>query len=153
MSRSARAGALTCTRSPPQLVEDEGTALRHLAAAAAGPDAELAHRLEQQAERKAAGQCMESAAAAMVSASRLSPARPEREERLLRAVDWMLAAGDAAQARAHAGEVAGFAEGARRYSIVGQLASLDGRVEEAHGAVRPGVGRAATPRRTRCSPR
>ena len=69
---------------------------------------------------------------AMVSASRLSPARPEREERLLRAVDWMLAAGDAAQARAHAGEVAGFAEGARRYSIVGQLASLDGRVEEAN---------------------
>jgi DNA-binding CsgD family transcriptional regulator len=113
------------------LVEDESTALRHLAAAAAGPDADLAHRLEQLAERKAAGQCMESAAMAMVSASRLSPGRPEREERLLRAVDWMLAAGDAAQARAHAGEVAGFAEGARRYSIVGQLASFDGRIEEA----------------------
>jgi len=114
-----------------ELVEDEGAALRHLAAAAAGPDADLAQRLERQAESKAAGQCMESAAMAMVSASRLSPGRPEREERLLRAVDWMLAAGDAAQARAHAGEVAGFAEGARRYSIVGQLASLDGRVEEA----------------------
>jgi len=114
-----------------ELVEDEGASLRHLAAAAAGPDAELAQRLEQQAESKAAGQCMESAAMAMVSASRLSPARPEREERLLRAVDWMLAAGDAAQARSHAAEVAGFAEGARRYSIVGQLASLDGRVEEA----------------------
>jgi DNA-binding CsgD family transcriptional regulator len=113
------------------LVEDEGMALRHLAAAAAGPDADLAQRLEQLAELKAAGQCMESAAMAMVSASRLSPARPDREERLLRAVDWMLAAGDAAQARAHAGEVAGFAEGARRYSIVGQLASLDGRIEEA----------------------
>ena len=115
-----------------QLVEDEGASLRHLAAAAAGPDADLAQRLEDQAENKAAGQCMESAAMAMVSASRLSPARPEREERLLRAVDWMLAAGDAAQARAHAGEVAGFAEGARRFSIVGQLASLDGRVEEAN---------------------
>jgi ATP/maltotriose-dependent transcriptional regulator MalT len=114
-----------------ELVEDVGMSLRHLAAAAAGPDAELAQRLEQLAESKAAGQCMESAAMAMVSASRLSPARAEREERLLRAVDWMLAAGDAAQARAHAGEVAGFAEGARRYSIVGQLASLDGRVEEA----------------------
>ncbi len=114
-----------------ELVEDEATALRHLAAAAAGPDAELARRLEQLAESKAAGQCMESAAVALVSASRLSVARSEREERLLRAVDWMLAAGDAAQARAHANEVAGFAEGARRYSIVGQLASLDGRVEEA----------------------
>ena len=113
------------------LVEEESTALRHLAAAAAGPDADLAERLERHAESKAAGQCMESAAMAMVSASRLSPGRPEREERLLRAVDWMLAAGDAAQARAHAGEVAGFAEGARRYSIVGQLASLDGRVDEA----------------------
>lgn len=115
-----------------QLVEDDGASLRHLAAAAAGPDTALAQRLEHQAESKAAGQCMESAAMAMVSASRLSPARPEREERLLRAVDWMLAAGDAAQARAHAGEVAGFAEGARRYSIVGQLASLGGRVEEAN---------------------
>ena len=114
-----------------ELVEDEDVSLRHLAAAAAGPDADLARRLEALAESKAAGQCLESAAIAMVAASRLSPARAEREERLLRAVDWMLAAGDAAQARAFAEEVAGFAEGARRYSIVGQLASLDGRVDEA----------------------
>ena len=90
---------------------------------------------------------------AMVSASRLSPARPEREERLLRAVDWMLAAGDAAQARAHAGEVAGFAEGARRFSIVGQLASLDGRDRGGARSCSRRRGRAATPRRTRCSPR
>ena len=114
-----------------ELVEDEDVALRHLAAAAAGPDADLARRLEALAESKAAGQCLESAATGMVAASRLSPARAEREERLLRAVDWMLAAGDAAQARAFAAEVAGFADGARRYSIVGQLASLDGRVDEA----------------------
>ena len=136
-----------------QLVEDEGASLRHLAAAAAGPDADLAQRLEHQAENKAAGQCMESAAMAMVSASRLSPARPEREERLLRAVDWMLAAGDAAQARAHAGEVAGFAEGARRYSIVGQLGFARRARRGGERAVRAGVGDAATPKRTRCSPR
>jgi DNA-binding CsgD family transcriptional regulator len=113
------------------LVEDEGTALRHLAAAAAGPDADLARRLEALAEHKAASQCVESAAIAMVAASRLSASRSEREERLLRAVNWMLTAGDAAQARAFAEEVAGFADGPRRDSIVGQLASLEGRVDEA----------------------
>jgi predicted ATPase len=113
------------------LVEDEGSSLRHLAAAAAGPDAELARRLEALAERKAAAHSLESAAVAMVSAARLSAGRPEREERLLRAVDWMLVAGDAAQARAFAEEVAGFAEGPRRSSILGQLAELEGRVDEA----------------------
>jgi DNA-binding CsgD family transcriptional regulator/tetratricopeptide (TPR) repeat protein len=113
------------------LIEEEGSSLRHLAAAAAGPDADLARRLEALAERKAAGHSFQSAALAMVAAARLSASRAEREERLLRAVDGMLVAGDAAQARAFAEEIAGFAEGPRRSSILGQLAELEGRVDEA----------------------
>jgi DNA-binding CsgD family transcriptional regulator/tetratricopeptide (TPR) repeat protein len=113
------------------VVEDEGASLRHLAAAAPGPDGELALRLEALAEQKAASHSLPSAALAMVAAARLSPAREEREERLLRAVDWLLVAGDAAQARAFAEQIAGFAEGPRRSSIQGQLAELEGHVDEA----------------------
>ena len=140
MTRSGPAGAPTCTRWPPSWSRTRARRCGISPRPPPAPTPSSRSGSSSWRSSKAAGQCMESAAMAMVSASRLSPARPEREERLLRAVDWMLAAGDAAQARAHAGEVAGFAEGARRYSIVGQLASLDGRIEEATRAVRPGVG-------------
>jgi len=113
------------------LVEDEAASLRHLAAAAAGPDAELAAKLDALAVRKAAGQSLEAGALAMVSAARLSAGRSEREERLLKAVDWMLVAGDVAQARAFAGEIAAFADGPRRSSILGQLAEFEGQVDTA----------------------
>ena len=113
------------------VVEDEAASLRHLAAAAAGPDAELADRLEDLAERAAAGHALQPAALAMVAASRLSAGRALREERLLRAVDWMLVVGDAAQARAFADEIAGFDDRPRRLSILGQFAELDGRIDEA----------------------
>jgi DNA-binding CsgD family transcriptional regulator len=113
------------------LVEDEGAALRHLAAASPGPDEELAARTERFAERKEAGHLLEVGAAAMVTASRLSGDRAQREQRLLRAVDWMLVAGDAAQARTFADEVLASADHARRYSVLGQLAELEGHADDA----------------------
>ena len=67
----------------------------------------------------------------MVSASRLSVTREAREARLLRAVDWMLVAGDVAHARAFAEEVAGFADSPRRSGILGQLAEFEGHIAEA----------------------
>ena len=114
-----------------ELAEDEASRLRHLAAAAAGPDDALAEQLEALAERKEEAHSLESAALAMVSASRLSADREAREARLLRAVDWMLVAGDVAHARAFASEVAGFAAGPRRSSILGQLAEFEGHIDEA----------------------
>jgi ATP/maltotriose-dependent transcriptional regulator MalT len=117
-------------------VDDEGASLRHLAAAATGPDAELALRFEVFAEALAGGRSLEPAALAMVKAARLSPRRAEREERLLRAVDWMLVAGDPGQARVFAEEVAACAPGPRRSSILGQLAALDGRLREAAALLR-----------------
>jgi len=113
------------------LVQDEAASLRHVAAAAVGPDEALALRLETFAERKADEHSLEVAALHMVTASRLSPARADHEERLLRAVDWMLVAGDAAQARVFAQQIAAFSEGPRRSSILGQLASLDGDLDVA----------------------
>ena len=117
--------------SAAHVIEDEASSLRHLAAAAAGPDTKLANRLAKLAERTAAGHALQPAALAMVAASRLSAGRAVREERLLRAVDWMLIVGDAAQARAFADEIAGFDDGPRRLSILGQFAELDGQIDEA----------------------
>jgi DNA-binding CsgD family transcriptional regulator len=114
-----------------EIVDDEWIALRHLAAAAPGYDAGLADRLAAFAERKEVGHALPVASLAMVTAARLSPDRAQREDRLLRAVDWMLVAGDAAHARAFAEDIAGFAEGPRRSSILGQLAELEGRIDEA----------------------
>jgi DNA-binding CsgD family transcriptional regulator len=114
-----------------ELAEDEASRLRHLAAAAAGPDDALADQLEALAEREEEAHTLQSAALAMVSASRLSVTREAREARLLRAVDWMLVAGDVAHARAFAAEVAAFAEGPRRSSILGQLAEFEGHIDEA----------------------
>ncbi len=113
------------------LVEHEGAVLRHQVAAATGPDDDLAQRLAAFAEGLAAEHSLESAAGAMVSASRLSSACAQREDRLLRAVDWMLTAGDHAQARVFAAEVAGFDDGPRRAGSLGQLAELEGNVDEA----------------------
>jgi DNA-binding CsgD family transcriptional regulator/tetratricopeptide (TPR) repeat protein len=113
------------------LAPDEAASLRHLAAAATGPDAALAERLATLAERTLAGRALETAAVAMVTASRLTPDRARREERLLRAVDWLLVAGDHAHARAFAEDIARCQDGPRRLSVLGQLAELEGRIDEA----------------------
>lgn len=115
-------------RSAAALVEDEAAALRHLAAAAVGPDDALAERLDAHA-----GRCHDrlQAASALVLASRLSAAREQREDRLVRAVDRMLLAGDAARAASHAAAVGACAPSARRDSVLGQLAMAGGHVREA----------------------
>ncbi|MDA0142355.1 helix-turn-helix transcriptional regulator, partial [Solirubrobacter deserti] len=110
------------------IAEDQAVALKHLAAAAAGPDAELADRLDAFARDRRE---RPDAASALLAASRLSPTVAQREDRLLRAVDWMLLAGEVAWARVHAGDVARCTITARRESILGQLAVAGDRVREA----------------------
>ena len=115
------------------VVEEEAAALRHLAAAAAGPDAALAARLDEFArgvrERP-------EAATALIAASRLSPTREQREDRLLRAADLMLLAGDAARARGLAEEIAACTSTARRESVLGQLDVAGDHVREAAARLR-----------------
>ena len=108
--------------------EDEAVALRHRAAAAPGPDERLAARFDELASR-----CDDRSgrAAALVVASRLSPERARREDRLLLAVDWMLLGGDLAQARGFAADVAACAPAARRDSVLARLAFTGDRVREA----------------------
>jgi len=115
-------------RGAAALAEDEHAELLHLAAAAAGPDGALAARLDSLAGRTRE---RPEAAAALLAASRVSPTRALREDRFVRAVDWMLLAGDAAQARGYTNEVAGCVPSARRDSVLGQLAIAGDRVREA----------------------
>jgi DNA-binding CsgD family transcriptional regulator len=114
-----------------RLMEDEGAALRHRVAAASAPDPQFAAELEAFAQREANSEAWASAAVALVEASRLSPARAQRESRLLQAVDAMVGAGDLAQASTFAGEIMGFAASAMRDAALGYLAIVCGRPSEA----------------------
>ena len=115
-----------------RLATDEGVALRHRSAAALGEDAALAADLAGYARREAARGAWGLAAGSLVRSSRLSPAGPEREQRLLEAVDRLLDSGDVTRAAALAGEVAACADGPYRRCILGRLAYLGGRPGEGY---------------------
>src|SRR4029450_2871468 len=114
-----------------EFVEDEGALLRHRVLAATPPNTELAAELEAFARREAAVGGWASAAWALVEGSNLSPTKDLREQRLLRAVDATIGAGDLMQAEAFARDVASFSRGAWREAALGYLAILRGRRDEA----------------------
>jgi DNA-binding CsgD family transcriptional regulator len=116
-----------------ELAEDEASSLRHRVAAAPTEDARLAADLAAFARREATRQAWASAAARLVSASRLSPARADRERLLLEAMENMYFAGDVAQASAYVEVVASFADSPRRHYVLALLALANGRVVEAEG--------------------
>jgi DNA-binding CsgD family transcriptional regulator len=114
-----------------EFVDEEGALLRHRVLAATPPDPALAAELEAFARREAAVGAWASAAWALVEGSSLSPDRAQREQRLLRAVDATIGAGDLLQAEAFARDVASFSRGAWRDAALGYLAVLRGRQAEA----------------------
>jgi DNA-binding CsgD family transcriptional regulator len=114
-----------------QLIEDEGTALRHRVAAAEPPDESLAEELSSFAEQQAAAGAWAGAASALVQASRLSAAKERREQWLLRALDAMVGSGDLVQASVFAEDVAGLGSGPLHDAALGYLAVLRGRPAEA----------------------
>ena len=118
------------------LVADPAAVLRHRVAAATVPDAALAADLETFARREADRQAWPAATASLVEAARQSPAPPDRQRRVLEAVTWMLQNGDAASAAEHRGEIAGFAPGAQRDSVLGALAMAAGRPADAEALLR-----------------
>jgi predicted ATPase/DNA-binding CsgD family transcriptional regulator len=113
-----------------ELAEDEASSLRHRVAAAPTEDARLAADLAAFGRREATRQAWASAVARLVMASRLSPARADRERLLLEAMDYMVFAGDYTQASAYAEVVASFAESPRRHYVLALLALVNGRVVE-----------------------
>lgn len=114
-----------------EIVEDEHTRLSHRVALTPFPDAHLADELDEFASRQAAVGAWSVVADALVSASRLSPGRVERAERLVRAVDALVGAGDLSRALAFAPAVESSAESPLRDAVLGYLAILQGRSEEA----------------------
>ena len=104
------------------LTDDESAALRHRVAAAVEPDEVLAADLTRFADREASRQSWQSAAAHLVSASRLSPHPGEAQRRVLQAVVWMMLRGDAATAATYADVVASYAAGPLRDAVLGSLA-------------------------------
>ena len=113
------------------LVDDEASALRHRVMAVTRPDPELVADLDAFARREAAVGAWAGAAWALVEASRLSPDRAHREQRLLRAVDAMAGAGDLIQAEAFARERTPRPPGPLRNAALGYLAVLRGDRTEA----------------------
>jgi DNA-binding CsgD family transcriptional regulator/tetratricopeptide (TPR) repeat protein len=113
------------------LVGDAAAALRHRVAAAVLPDEKLAADLEIFAQHEARRQAWPAATAALVEAARQSLAPADRQRRLLEAVTWMLQNGDAASAAQHRAEIAAFAPGPDRDSVLGALTMAAGRPGEA----------------------
>jgi DNA-binding CsgD family transcriptional regulator len=114
-----------------ELAEDEVASLRHRVAAAPTVNAQLAQDLEEFAAREATRGAATSAAASLVTASRLSPTPAERERRLLEAVSSMLLVGDRRQAAAFAEDIAAFPRGPLRDKVLGYLAYVNDRPREA----------------------
>ena len=113
------------------LVQDEASSLRHRVAAARGDDAQLVADLSAFARREASHGAWASAADALLSAQRLAPTPADSRQHLLEATEYMLLGGEVSGAMAHADTIAGFPASARRDYVLGSLALMTGRHEEA----------------------
>jgi DNA-binding CsgD family transcriptional regulator len=131
-------------RAAARVVEDEGALLRHRVLATTPPDPDLAAELDGFARREAAVGAWAGAVWALVEGSNLSADRRQHEERLLRAVDASVGAGDLIQAEAFARDVASFGPGPWRDAALGYLAVLRGRPGEAEHLLRSAWRRSET---------
>jgi len=129
-------------RAAAELVDDAGTALRHRVAAATPPDDDLAATLDEFASLEMRRGAWAGAASALVEASRMSVGRGDREQRLLRAIDAIVSAGDLPQAASFVQDVGRFEPGPLRDAALGHLAVLRGRVAEAEELLTTGWERA-----------
>ena len=118
-------------RRAADIVADPGRSLRHRVAAAPLPDEVLAREVDTLAHaRGAAGEWAE-AAGLFRDASRLTPEPLLRDERLTRAVDALVAAGDCGAAAALVPAVESLRETPLRNAVLAYLAILRGRCAEA----------------------
>ncbi|MUM04350.1 helix-turn-helix transcriptional regulator [Mycobacterium sp. CBMA 213] len=118
------------------VIGDPVTRLQHLVAATPTPDAELADQVDRLARDRGAFGSWASAATLFRDASRLSPDPVLREERLTRAVDALVAAGDCGAAAALVPAVESLRETPLRNAVLGYLAILRGRDNEAEVRLR-----------------
>ncbi|MFD7599722.1 AAA family ATPase [Streptomyces mirabilis] len=114
-----------------EITTNRGRSLAHRVAATSTTNDALADELDAYAAERASAGEWSAVADALVRAGRLSTARAVREDRLLRAVDAMIGAGDIPQATAFAAELESFPAGILRDVVLGYLAIMRGRPAEA----------------------
>ncbi|NGO08935.1 AAA family ATPase [Streptomyces sp. HC44] len=114
-----------------EISDDRGRQLIHRVAATTTADETLADELDRYAAERASAGEWSAVADTLVRAGRLSTGRTAREDRLLRAVDAMIGAGDVPQATAFAAELESFPAGILRDVVLGYLAIMRGRPAEA----------------------
>ncbi|MHA6782971.1 LuxR C-terminal-related transcriptional regulator [Pseudonocardia saturnea] len=113
------------------VVTDETERLRHRVEATPLPDPGLADELVALAARKADEGAWAVVAGALIDASRISPTRADREDRLIRAVDALAGAGLLGQAVDALPEVEALPSGPRRDAVLAYVAVQRGRRGEA----------------------
>jgi DNA-binding CsgD family transcriptional regulator len=118
-------------RAAADLVEDPVARLMHLAAATPLPDPALADELESLAQVRAATGEWRSVADLLARAARLTIDPGQREDRLARAFDALVGAGDTHGASVAVAEVESLRETPLRNAVLGYLAVVRGRPGEA----------------------
>jgi DNA-binding CsgD family transcriptional regulator len=113
------------------VVTDDTERLRHRVEAAPLPDGHLADELVELARRKADEGEWAVVAGALIDASRISPARADRENRLIQAVDALAGAGLLGQAVDAVPDVEALPAGPRRDAVLAYVAIQRGRRAEA----------------------
>lgn len=114
-----------------EVVDDPTRRLTLLAGAVAGRDDALAAEIDNRAAEEAAGGAWSTVATLLTEASRLTSDRRLREERLVRAVDALVGAGECRSAEALVPVVEATRETPLRGAVLGYLAVLLGQAGEA----------------------
>lgn len=125
------ARAAATHRRAAALVEDPARRLAHLVAATPLPDPVLADEVAELALARGAAGAWRQAASLFLDSARLSAPGPARDERTIRGVDALIAAGDCIAAAARIPAVENLRETPLRNAVLAYLAILRGRAAEA----------------------
>ncbi|MDI3330994.1 MAG: AAA family ATPase [Micrococcus sp.] len=109
----------------------EADRLAHRVAATSGPDGGLAAELEDFAARQAARGSWQDVSTALFSAARLTADQQCHDDRLLRAVDALVGAGNIARAQMWSGAVEAMPASPLRSSVLGYLSTASGQSRSA----------------------
>lgn len=123
-------------RRAADIVDDPAVRLRHLVAATLVPDADLADEVERLARRRGSQGAWAEAAQLFRDASRLTIDEVTREDRLIRSVDALVAAGDGIGAAALVPTLESLRETPLRNAVLAYLAIVRGRATEAEVRLR-----------------
>ncbi|HEY4614682.1 MAG TPA: AAA family ATPase [Citricoccus sp.] len=122
---------LALHREAAGVVASEADRLGHRVAATTGPDDGLAAELEEFARRQAARGAWHDVSTALFAAARLSVQPRCRDDRVLRAVDALVGAGNIARAQTWSGAVEAMPASPLRSSVLGYLSTAAGQSRSA----------------------